>query len=516
MPKRLKRLYLPGRTGLILLLLWLLAIILVAGYTVKVLWDSDQLNARLREQNQRWTLTLLTERTEQELKAALLQPIGSLKNLSPAELDTAKFNTLKANFPYLHLILLLNSEFRIAHAVPKVDMQELESLLVTRIKMERLTVSMNGFGMRTFVEPLGRGPMLLALTPLSDANATDGWLVLGFDLNTLIYYKVKPALDNFVQKQAGTIEIVGPDAQWHNQIIYNPINKLLPGYFLAFQAAPPKPDAQMQRQLLPLSLSIMVLLALGIASWSAFREVYRSHAVADLRHRFVTSISHELKTPLALIRMYAETLHLGRIKDPERIATYYQVILRESERLSIMIQNVLDFASMEHRDGTGAMRDADLVETVTSVLADLQPTLSQRQQVVDYQPEANIPPIAHEYTGIMRILANLLDNAHKYASNSPVQIKLYNHEKWVRLEVIDSGPGIPVAERQRLLRPFERGHTNNTNVHSSGLGLALVTQVAEMHAAVFSLETATTGGLCARISFPMATDVTNKLSAGRS
>jgi signal transduction histidine kinase len=253
---------------------------------------------------------------------------------------------------------------------------------------------------------------------------------------------------------------------------------------------------------LPLSLSLAVLLALGLASWSAFREVRRGYAVAELRQRFIANVSHELKTPLALIRMYAETLELGRLSDPERVHEYHRVILREAERLSEMIQNVLSFARMG-REEPLHLRRGDLAETVATVLEEVRPGIEGRGLSLHVELEGGLPPLPHDREGVTRIVWNLLDNAAKYAaSGGDVVVRLYRDGGRACLEVSDRGPGIPTAQRARLLRPFERG-TDTGAMGGSGLGLALVAQVAEVHGAAFSLDDAPGGGLCARLAFTL-------------
>lgn len=114
-----------------------------------------------------------------------------------------------------------------------------------------------------------------------------------------------------------------------------------------------------------------------------------------------------------------------------------------------------------------------------------------------------MPSVLHDREGLTRILWNLLDNAAKYVGQGIVVIQLFQQQDYIYLHVCDNGQGIAADQRQRLLRPFERG-LNADAVAGTGLGLALVDQIVELHGGRFSLLESPTGGLCARVSFPCA------------
>jgi signal transduction histidine kinase len=245
------------------------------------------------------------------------------------------------------------------------------------------------------------------------------------------------------------------------------------------------------------------LLAMVMATFSVWREIRREHALVDLRNRFVANVSHELKTPLALIRMYAETLYLKRVTDAERQHHYHRTILREAERLTQMINTVLDFARLNQGLKIYQLTDMDLHETVTNVLEQYGPRLEEQGLRLDVRLDPNLPPVAHDRRGITQILLNLLDNAAKYgAGGGIVRVVLMGDRDWVELEVSDFGSGIPVKERARLRKAFHRG-AEAEGESGSGLGLALVEQIAEAHHAHFILDTPDEGkGIKAAVSFP--------------
>jgi len=227
--------------------------------------------------------------------------------------------------------------------------------------------------------------------------------------------------------------------------------------------------------------------------------------LARLQSDFIATVSHELKTPLALIRMYAETLSLQRLKDQNRQHEYHKVILREAERLSRMIENVLDFERLRSGVEVYHLTETDLAASVTDVLARYESQLEESGVRLDVKLEHPLPPVAHDREGLTEILLNLLDNAGKYAqSGGLVQVRLARNNDHVELKVSDFGPGIPPQDRARMLRAFERGVVPGA-AGGSGLGLALVEQIAKSHHARFTLdEPEGHSGVKAVVSFPIS------------
>jgi signal transduction histidine kinase len=241
-----------------------------------------------------------------------------------------------------------------------------------------------------------------------------------------------------------------------------------------------------------------------MAAFAVWRELRREHALVDLRNRFVANVSHELKTPLALIRMYAETLYLRRITDEERRHQYHRILLHEAERLSQMIDTVLDFSRLSQGVDLYQLTATDLRRTVTDVLDSYRWRTGDAGLRLEVQLEEAVPPVAHDRYGITQILRNLIDNAVKYAAaGGVVRVALRSsRQHGIELAVSDHGPGIPAADRERVRQPFQRGRDADP-VSGSGLGLALVDQIAKSHHARLLLITPADGnGLEAIVRFP--------------
>src|SRR3569623_107676 len=173
-------------------------------------------------------------------------------------------------------------------------------------------------------------------------------------------------LDNWLEHRVGLEDLtktIADDARnW-------PVGKGRPGWMLAFKPAM-QPEAQRvyHERGLGWCVAGCIILAMLIATFAVWRELRREHALVDLRNRFVANVSHELQPPLALLRMFAETLYLHRVHDEARVHEYHRVLLHEAERLSQMINAVLDFSSLTQGVSPYRLDETDLRTTVLEVL----------------------------------------------------------------------------------------------------------------------------------------------------
>src|SRR5690606_19876007 len=223
--------------------------------------------------------------------------------------------------------------------------------------------------------------------------------------------------------------------------------------------------------------SLVVVLGLGVIVVAVSRERKLALAQSD----FVANVSHELKTPLALVRMFSELLLLGRAA-PEKQRQYLEIIVSESERLSALIDNVLDFARVERGTAAFEFREANLVETVGRAV-EVQRGRAERQGVTittEIEEGLGDSPLAViDERAIEIAVINLIDNALKYAPGTEeIVVALRSEKNRFVISVIDQGPGIPKAERRRIFERFVRGKAPSTQVRGSGIGLSLVQQIA--------------------------------------
>jgi signal transduction histidine kinase len=215
-------------------------------------------------------------------------------------------------------------------------------------------------------------------------------------------------------------------------------------------------------------------------------------ALAKLKSDFVSNVSHELRTPLSLIRLYAETLEMGRITSADKPQTYYHIIRAESERLTALINNILDFSRIEAGRKEYEFRETDLPALVQSTLDSYRDQIEQHGFQFEEHIDPNIPTVIVDREAIARSLLNLVNNAIKYSAEQKyLRVNLYRENGSVKLEVEDHGIGIPSGEQHKVFEKFYRVCDPLVhNTKGSGLGLSLVRHIVQAHGGDVALESA--------------------------
>ena len=222
----------------------------------------------------------------------------------------------------------------------------------------------------------------------------------------------------------------------------------------------------------------------------AYRNVARELGLAKLKSDFVSNVSHELRTPLALIRLYAETLELGRISSSGKRQEYYEIIRKESERLTSLINNILDFSRIESGKKEYSFRETDVADLVRGTLESYRFEIEQNGFQFEQKIDSDLPQVWVDREAIARSLLNLVNNAVKYsATEKYLGVNLYRHNGGVNLEVVDHGIGIPVKEQPKIFEKFYRvGDPLVHNTKGSGLGLSLVRHIVQAHGGEVAVE----------------------------
>jgi signal transduction histidine kinase len=237
-------------------------------------------------------------------------------------------------------------------------------------------------------------------------------------------------------------------------------------------AVPPSP----LRRSLNAALAVLALVMLmGLVA------IYHSaRAVVDLserRSQFVSSVTHELKTPLTNIRMYIEMLEQGIAATPEREQEYLCILGSESSRLSRLINNVLELAKLEKRQRRFNLQQGRLEDVFSEVATIMGHKLHQEGFELNIR-NIDAPVFAFDREVLIQILINLLENSIKFGRTSPQKAIAINsevHDGWVRIRVSDTGPGIPPSALKKVFDDFYRGDNDLTRTTGgTGIGLALV------------------------------------------
>jgi two-component system phosphate regulon sensor histidine kinase PhoR len=226
---------------------------------------------------------------------------------------------------------------------------------------------------------------------------------------------------------------------------------------------------------LPMLVSLLAVAVglLSIGGWQAYRE----HRMARMRVDFVRSASHELKTPLAQMRLFAETLQLGRVRSWSEVVRSLDFLDQQTRRLSHLVDNLLTFAHGGRRR-RARIEALDLATFVPEVARGFQPIMDSLGQTLAVEiGDAAVVRADREW--LTQVVLNLLDNATKYGpSGQTVLIRAVRHVDAARISVEDQGPGVPPGERQRIFEPFVRlGRDHERRSGGTGIGLAVAAEL---------------------------------------
>ena len=255
------------------------------------------------------------------------------------------------------------------------------------------------------------------------------------------------------------------------------------------------------QQALMLVLAIAMALGVFLVAGAAAREV----RVAELKSNFVASVSHDLKTPLALIQLFAETLELGRVRTPERAQEYYGIINGEAKKLTRLIENILDFSRMEAGLRPYRMEPADLQESVTKVLSRMATQFSQGNFAIKATIEPNLPRVLADEGAAEQAIENLLANAMKYSGDAKdIEVEARRVDGHIVVSVTDHGIGISRREQGRIFRKFYRVQRElGGGPQGTGLGLAIVDHTMRGHGGFVRVESETDRGSTFSLHFPI-------------
>lgn len=237
-------------------------------------------------------------------------------------------------------------------------------------------------------------------------------------------------------------------------------------------------------------LSVLGLLTMCLL-YASLVVLRRSNRLAALRESFVANVSHDLRTPITQIRMFSETLRLGRLADAAERRRALEIIQRQAEVLDDLVDNLLHASDRRLRLDPVP---TDLVAVVRDVADSLEPLAAQHGCRIDTAVRC-ARPLRVDPIVVTRILTNLVDNAIRHGVDSgEIRIELTHEDGLVRIVVDDDGPGIPRKDRVRVLERFERLSGTETGVTGAGIGLSVVRSLAQRHGGDVGIVGAQSGG----------------------
>jgi signal transduction histidine kinase len=257
------------------------------------------------------------------------------------------------------------------------------------------------------------------------------------------------------------------------------------------------------RSRLPLIFGLLVITAVLVGA--ALVQLRREYQLASLRSDFVSSVSHELRTPLAQIRMFSETLLLGRVRSEAERNRSLAIVDQEARRLTHLVENLLHFSRSERQATRITPEPTPIAPLIRSAIERFEPLAAARRVTVRtvLDPDVVIPVDAD---ALHQMLLNLLDNAVKYGPDGQtVTVGLRRNGEKVRIWVEDLGPGVPADARARVWERFWRlERDRDSAVAGTGIGLAVVRELSSLHRGRSWCEEADAGGARFVIELPMS------------
>jgi len=206
--------------------------------------------------------------------------------------------------------------------------------------------------------------------------------------------------------------------------------------------------------------------------------------LAEKKDDFISAVSHELRTPLTSIRMYSEMLDKGWVKNDVKRAEYYKGMQQETERLSRLVENVLDFSRIQKKRKKYSFKLGDINECIRAVVEMMRPFAEQNGFSI-VTGFGEVGEVKFDRDAVTQIVVNLIDNAVKYAraaEDKTILVSTYGRDGFIIIEVEDHGPGVPHRQRKKIFEEFYRiGSEATRETKGTGLGLALVKKFAEAH-----------------------------------
>lgn len=293
---------------------------------------------------------------------------------------------------------------------------------------------------------------------------------------------------------------------WGRPFVASEIGEALPHWEAALYLMRPQQlqeNARNVRQTL-LLLIAAALAAIAFGGWAVFADARRQMALAQKKTDFVSNVSHELKTPLTSIRMFAEMMQSGNATEEKR-PQYLRIIVAEAERLTRLINNVLDFARLERKQKRYDFHPLDLHEVLARTWEGHELHLREQGFTTRWQAAPPPYPVRGDDDALAQIFVNLLSNAEKYSTErKEVEVHSYLTEASVHVSVLDRGSGVPPGEEVKIFEAFYRAHDSlASGIQGSGLGLTLAQRLAKEHGGEITYQAREGGGSNVTLRLPL-------------
>jgi len=255
-----------------------------------------------------------------------------------------------------------------------------------------------------------------------------------------------------------------------------------------------------------LILIFIIDLGLIFGIWLIYRNVRKQLELSQLKSDFVSNVSHEIRTPLALISMYIETLELGRVKAKAKVQEYYGIILQETQRLSGIVNKILNFSQIESGKKRYKFELTDINSVVCEIASTFKFNFENKDFIYSMNCSKDLPEIYADKEAIADALVNIIDNAIKYSlEEKKIMVSTGVENNWVFIDVSDKGIGISENELKHIFEKFYRVTEKNLALKAkgSGLGLTIVKHIIDSHKGKIEVKSKKSVGTTFRLLLPV-------------
>lgn len=336
----------------------------------------------------------------------------------------------------------------------------------------------------------------------------DEQYVFGFDLPTLLGQTRKLAASVVGPESDVVAALSGPESALDGTpLARRSLAPWFPGWSVAVVARDPEALSARQADTRRRGLGIILLSLsmIGVGTVLSARLVQRELENARDKADFAANVSHELRSPITQIRLKAEALQLGLAPDEDARLRHYDVIVREAERLSRLVDNVLDFASIERGRKRYTFRPGDLGVTVERMVDAAKVAMETRGMDIQLSLPDDLPVVWHDADAVSQVLTNLLSNAAKYGQEAGwVRVSIDATDAELRVSVADGGIGIAPEEQVQIFEQYYRSSDPHARrKKGTGIGLTIVKYILEAHGGHVSLRSALGRGSTFTLHFPL-------------
>jgi signal transduction histidine kinase len=256
--------------------------------------------------------------------------------------------------------------------------------------------------------------------------------------------------------------------------------------------------------------SVIVLIALGIVF--ILRDISREEQISVIKSEFIANVSHEIKTPIATIRTLSENLNEGWVTGEGKQREYFHLIAREAERLTHLVENILDFSRIERAKKNYRMESASIGEVTKKAVERFRFLVGDQGVKIKESIENNLPMFMLDIESYEQALLNLLDNAVKYSvGDKLIEVSARLQTDNIIVEVSDHGIGISRKDCEKIFEKFFRSPMpDGRKIPGSGIGLTLVKDIIESHGGTIEVKSEIGKGSTFKLSFPLSKESKQK------